>query len=202
MTETPVVLVEAMRAGPSTGMPTKPEQADLEHVLYTSQGDSNRVVLAPGNAAEAYDQTRTAFRMAYDYQLPAIVLYDQKLSGELRNVDESFFDREPNPNLGETLTEAELAEAAHHASGKFQRFQHDPNERMSPLGRCPVRRVASSSQPGTNTPPRATSRKPRTTVSLRWSGGSVNSTRFATNSTRTSQATRATTASRTLNTAS
>jgi len=127
MTETPVVLVEAMRAGPSTGMPTKPEQADLEHVLYTSQGDSCRVVFAPGNVAEAYDQTRAAFRIAYDYQLPAIVLYDQKLSGELRNVDESFFDREPNPDLGATLTEEEIAEAAHHASGKFQRFQHDPD---------------------------------------------------------------------------
>jgi pyruvate ferredoxin oxidoreductase alpha subunit len=127
MTETPVVLVEAMRAGPSTGMPTKPEQADLEHVLYTSQGDSCRVVFAPGNVAEAYDQTRAAFRIAYDYQLPAIVLYDQKLSGELRNVDESFFDREPNPDLGSTLTEEEIAEAAHHASGKFQRFQHDPD---------------------------------------------------------------------------
>jgi pyruvate ferredoxin oxidoreductase alpha subunit len=127
MTETPVVLVEAMRAGPSTGMPTKPEQADLEHVLYTSQGDSNRVVLAPGNVEEAYDQTRTAFELAYDYQLPAIVLFDQKLSGELRNVDEAFFDREPSPDLGATLTEGEIAEAAHHASGKFQRFQHDPD---------------------------------------------------------------------------
>ncbi|MEF8807374.1 2-oxoacid:acceptor oxidoreductase subunit alpha [Natronomonas sp.] len=127
MTETPVVLIEAMRAGPSTGMPTKPEQSDLEHVLYTSQGDSSRVVFAPGNVMEAYEQTREAFRIAYEYQLPAIVLYDQKLSGELRNVDESFFDREPNPDLGETLTEEELAEAAHHASGKFQRFQHDPD---------------------------------------------------------------------------
>jgi pyruvate ferredoxin oxidoreductase alpha subunit len=128
MTETPVVLIEAMRAGPSTGMPTKPEQGDLEHVLYTSQGDSTRVVLAPGNVAEAYDQTRAAFRIAYDYQLPAIVLYDQKLSGELRNVDESFFDREPSPDLGSTLSEEELAEAAHHASGKFQRFQYEPED--------------------------------------------------------------------------
>jgi pyruvate ferredoxin oxidoreductase alpha subunit len=109
-------------------MPTKPEQADLEHVLYTSQGDSNRVVLAPGNAREAYEQTRTAFELAYDYHLPAIVLYDQKLSGELRNVDEAFFDREPDPDLGATLSEDEIAEAAHHASGKFQRFQHDPGE--------------------------------------------------------------------------
>src|SRR6056297_631143 len=79
MTETPVVLVEAMRAGPSTGMPTKPEQSDLEHVLYTSQGDSHRVVFAPGTVEEAYTQTRTAFRLAYEYQIPSIVLYDQKI---------------------------------------------------------------------------------------------------------------------------
>jgi pyruvate ferredoxin oxidoreductase alpha subunit len=130
MTETPVVLIEATRAGPSTGMPTKPEQSDLEHVLYTSQGDSCRVVFAPGNVEEAYEQTRAAFEIAYDYQLPAIVLYDQKIGGELRNVDESFFDQEPDPSLGATLTEEEIAEAAHHSSGKFSRFQHDPgNER-------------------------------------------------------------------------
>ena len=127
MTETPVVLLEATRAGPSTGMPTKPEQSDLEHVLYTSQGDSCRVVFAPGNVAEAYEQTRAAFEIAYDYQIPSIILYDQKIGGELRNVDESFFDREPKPDLGSTLTEEEIAEAAHHASGKFNRYQHDPD---------------------------------------------------------------------------
>ncbi len=132
MTETPVVLLEAMRAGPSTGMPTKPEQADLEHVLYTSQGDSNRVVFAPGNAAEAYEQTRDAFRLAYEYHLPAIVVYDQKLSGELVNVPESVFDREPNPDPGNTLTEDEVAEAAHHHSGKFERYLHDTEKGSSP----------------------------------------------------------------------
>jgi len=127
MTETPLVLLEAMRAGPSTGMPTKPEQADLEHILYTSQGDSHRVVFAPGDPAECYEQTRRAFEIAYDYQLPAIVVFDQKLSGEYRNVPKSFFDREVDPSLGETLTEEELQEAAHHESGKFQRFQHNPD---------------------------------------------------------------------------
>jgi pyruvate ferredoxin oxidoreductase alpha subunit len=132
MTETPLVLVEAMRAGPSTGMPTKPEQSDLEHVLYTSQGDSCRVVLAPGNQVEAYEQTRLAFELAYDYHLPAIVLYDQKLSGELRNVDAAHFDREPDPDLGATLTEAELEEAAHHAAGTFERYRHDPEDGVSP----------------------------------------------------------------------
>ncbi|WP_247731498.1 2-oxoacid:acceptor oxidoreductase subunit alpha [Halovivax limisalsi] len=129
MTETPIVLLEAMRAGPSTGMPTKPEQGDLEHVLYTSQGDSSRVVFAPGNVAEAYEQTRTAFEIAYDYQIPTIIVYDQKLSGENSNVDVEFFDREPAPDLGSTLTEEELKEAAHDASGKFERFGYGDNER-------------------------------------------------------------------------
>jgi pyruvate ferredoxin oxidoreductase alpha subunit len=132
MTETPVVLLESMRAGPSTGMPTKPEQADLEHVLYTSQGDSNRVVFAPGDAVEAYEQTRDAFRLAYEYHLPAIVVYDQKLSGELVNVPESVFDREPNSDPGNTLTEDEVAEAAHHHSGKFERYLHDTEKGSSP----------------------------------------------------------------------
>ena len=132
MTETPVVLVEAMRAGPSTGMPTKPEQGDLEHVLYTSQGDSCRVAFAPGNLREAYDQTRMAFELAYDYHLPAIVVLDQKVTGEMRNVPERFFDREPDPDLGNVLTEEELAEAAHHASGKFNRYTHDSETGATP----------------------------------------------------------------------
>ncbi|AUX08767.1 pyruvate ferredoxin oxidoreductase alpha subunit [Halalkaliarchaeum desulfuricum] len=132
MTETPVVFVEAMRAGPSTGMPTKTEQGDLEHVLYTSQGDTHRVVFAPGTVEEAYDQTRTAFRIAYEYQIPAIVLYDQKLGGELISVPESTFDREPNPDLGSTLTEAELEDAPHNAAGKYERYQHDVADGVSP----------------------------------------------------------------------
>ena len=132
MTETPVVLIEAMRAGPSTGMPTKPEQADLEHVLYTSQGDSQRVVFAPGTVEEAYTQTRKAFKIAYEYQIPTIVLYDQKLGGELVSLPASHFDEEPNPSLGSTLTEAELEEAPHDESGKYSRFQHDVEDGVSP----------------------------------------------------------------------
>ena len=132
MTETPVVLVEAMRAGPSTGLPTKSEQSDLEHVLYTSQGDSCRVVFAPGNLKEAYDQTRAAFRYAYEYNLPAIVLYDQKLGGEMRSVPTDFFDREPATGIDGVLTEDELAEAAHDAAGKFKRYRYDVEDGSNP----------------------------------------------------------------------
>ncbi|WP_158057281.1 2-oxoacid:acceptor oxidoreductase subunit alpha [Halorussus halophilus] len=130
ITETPLVLVESMRAGPSTGMPTKPEQGDLEHVLYTSQGDSNRVVFAPGDAAECYEQTRKAFEIAYNYQIPAIVLYDQKLSGGHQSTDESVFDEEPNPDLGSIVTEDDLEEAAKEA-GRFKRYMYDSDDGVS-----------------------------------------------------------------------
>jgi Pyruvate:ferredoxin oxidoreductase and related 2-oxoacid:ferredoxin oxidoreductases, alpha subunit len=132
MTETPVVLIEAMRAGPSTGMPTKPEQGDLEHVLYTSQGDSHRIVFAPADSEEAYHQTRRAFQIAYEYQIPSIILYDQKNGGELQNLDATVFDEEPNPDLGSTLTEAELEDAPHDPSGKYNRFQHAGENGVSP----------------------------------------------------------------------
>ncbi len=132
MTETPIVLIEAMRAGPSTGLPTKPEQGDLESILYSSQGDSNRVVFAPADPAEAYDQTRMAFKLAYDYQIPAIVVIDQKLSGENRNVPKSFYDRPVDADPGSVLTEEELAEAAHDESGKFNRFIHETDNGVAP----------------------------------------------------------------------
>jgi pyruvate ferredoxin oxidoreductase alpha subunit len=121
-----------MRAGPSTGMPTKPEQGDLEHVLYTSQGDSNRVVLAPGTPAEAYDQSRLAFRIAYGYNIPVVLLYDQKLGGELLNVPASHFDREPNHDLGAVTTEADLEEAPHAPGGTFHRYRYDAEDGVSP----------------------------------------------------------------------
>lgn len=126
MTETPIVLVEAQRGGPSTGLPTKPEQSDLEHVLYTSQGDAVRFVVAPGNIKESYEHTRLAFQIAYDYQLPSVVMSDQKLAGELRSVDQSFFDREANlGDIGENvLNEEDIVNSENHHSGRFSRYQY------------------------------------------------------------------------------
>ncbi|WP_458206515.1 2-oxoacid:acceptor oxidoreductase subunit alpha [Haladaptatus sp. NG-SE-30] len=131
ITETPIVLVESMRAGPSTGMPTKPEQGDLEHVLYTSQGDSNRVVFAPGDARESYIQTRKAFEIAYNYQIPSIILYDQKLSGGHETVPESVFDRDPNPDIGKVVTEEDI-EAGERLAGRFKRYRYDGEDGVSP----------------------------------------------------------------------
>src|SRR3990170_822501 len=80
MAEVPVVIVDAQRAGPSTGMPTKLEQGDLFHALYAGHGDFPRIVLAPGSVEDCLFQTVLAFNLSEKYQLPTIFLSDQSLS--------------------------------------------------------------------------------------------------------------------------
>ncbi len=78
--EAPLVLVECQRAGPSTGLPTYTEQADLQFVLHASQGEFPRVVLAPGDVNEAFYETFHAFNVAELVQTPVIILMDKYLS--------------------------------------------------------------------------------------------------------------------------
>jgi 2-oxoglutarate ferredoxin oxidoreductase subunit alpha len=80
MTEIPVVVVDAQRGGPSTGLPTKTEQSDLNHALYAGHGDAPRIVLAPGNVEDCFYQTVRAFNLAERYQLPVLLLTDQSLA--------------------------------------------------------------------------------------------------------------------------
>jgi 2-oxoglutarate ferredoxin oxidoreductase subunit alpha len=75
--EIPLVIVEAQRPGPSTGLPTRTEQGDLSFLLYASQGDSPRVILAPGTPAQGFALTAKAFDLADRYQLPVFVITDQ-----------------------------------------------------------------------------------------------------------------------------
>jgi 2-oxoglutarate ferredoxin oxidoreductase subunit alpha len=75
--ETPLVIVESMRPGPSTGLPTRTSQGDLSFVLYASQDDSPRAALAPGNPAQGFALTVKAFNLADRYQLPVFILTDQ-----------------------------------------------------------------------------------------------------------------------------
>ncbi len=76
MAEIPAVIVDVQRGGPSTGLPTKVEQADLDIALYGGAGDSPRVVMAPGDAAECYSGIQLAFDIAEKYQAPVIFLSD------------------------------------------------------------------------------------------------------------------------------
>jgi 2-oxoglutarate ferredoxin oxidoreductase subunit alpha len=80
VSETPLVIVNAQRPGPATGLPTRTEQSDLRFVLHASQGEFPRIILAPGTAREAFYSTLKAFHLAYKYQLPVILLTDQYLA--------------------------------------------------------------------------------------------------------------------------
>ncbi len=77
--EIPVVVVECARTGPSTGMPTKTEQSNLNHLIYSGHGEIPRVVIAPGTVRESFELTAIAFNLAEKYQLPVFVLTEQAL---------------------------------------------------------------------------------------------------------------------------
>jgi len=79
MTEVPLVIVEGMRGGPATGLPTWSEQGDLRFVLHASQGEFPRIVLAAGDAKEAFYLTMVAFNLSEKYQTPVVVLIDKNI---------------------------------------------------------------------------------------------------------------------------
>jgi len=91
MTELPAVIVDAQRAGPSTGMPTKMEQSDLSFALNASHGDTPRMVVAPASVADCYGLMIAAFNMAERYQMPVIFLTDQSLTARVESVERSVF---------------------------------------------------------------------------------------------------------------
>jgi len=80
MAEVPVVVADIQRAGPSTGMPTKMEQGDLNLAAYGSHGEAPRIVVAPINVEDCFYQTITAFNLAEKYQVPVVLLSDQSLA--------------------------------------------------------------------------------------------------------------------------
>ena len=75
--EIPIVVVDVMRGGPSTGIPTKSEQADLNIAVYGLHGDAPHLVLAPQSVGDCLFTTQWATYLAEALQAPAIVLSDQ-----------------------------------------------------------------------------------------------------------------------------
>ena len=78
--ELPLVCVDVQRGGPSTGMPTKPEQADLFAAAFSAHGDTVRPVLAAISVEDMFAVTVEAFNIAEYYQTPVIVLSDQEIA--------------------------------------------------------------------------------------------------------------------------
>lgn len=89
MIEVPLVVVVAMRPGPSTGMPTWTEQGDLKFMVSASQGDFPRIVMMPGDMDECFYLTHDAFNISEKYQNPVIILTDKYLA-ESHKTTEKF----------------------------------------------------------------------------------------------------------------
>ena len=80
MEEIPIVVVDVQRGGPSTGMPTKTEQSDLNLAIYGAHGEAPRIVIAATNTEDCFYTAVKAFNLAEKYQTPVILLSDQHLS--------------------------------------------------------------------------------------------------------------------------
>jgi 2-oxoglutarate ferredoxin oxidoreductase subunit alpha len=105
MSETPLVVVEVARGGPSTGLPTRTGQEDLDFVLSASHGEFPRLVIAPGTVEQAFEAGYRAFNLAEKYQTPVIVLSDLFLSNHGRTVEKDAFDfSKVTIDRGELLT--------------------------------------------------------------------------------------------------
>ncbi|MEL9999210.1 MAG: 2-oxoacid:acceptor oxidoreductase subunit alpha [Thermoplasmata archaeon] len=77
ITETPVVIVDEMRGGPSTGLPTRVGQGDVMQAMWGTHGDHEAIVYAPNSVQEMFDLTIKAFNTAEKYRYPVIMLTDQ-----------------------------------------------------------------------------------------------------------------------------
>ncbi|MEF8812237.1 MAG: 2-oxoacid:acceptor oxidoreductase subunit alpha [Halovenus sp.] len=90
--ETPLVICDVMRAGPSTGMPTKQEQGDLNMLLYGGHGEIGRFVVGPTTVSECFWKTVEAFNLAEQYQIPVFLVSDLSLAVTEQTFPPDTFD--------------------------------------------------------------------------------------------------------------
>jgi 2-oxoglutarate ferredoxin oxidoreductase subunit alpha len=129
MMEIPVVYIDVMRAGPSTGLPTKTEQADLWQMLGASQGDFQRFIVAPKNALDAFNSLPEIFNLCDAAQCPGIVISDLLISEGTFSVPIDKIDMQPEIDRGELITEGKpaddggLADPATREGGGYKRYE-------------------------------------------------------------------------------
>ncbi|MCL6594475.1 MAG: 2-oxoacid:acceptor oxidoreductase subunit alpha, partial [Alicyclobacillus sp.] len=128
MSETPVVIVDVQRSGPSTGLPTKTEQSDLNEAVYGTHGEIPRIVLTPRTVEECFLLTAEAFNLADRYQCPVIVLSDLYLGMSYQSLD-GFPVQAVRYDRGKLLSEEELAQLA---KTGYQRYDAAVADGISP----------------------------------------------------------------------
>jgi 2-oxoglutarate ferredoxin oxidoreductase subunit alpha len=117
MIETPVVVIDVQRAGPSTGVPTKTEQGDLWQVLGAAFGDYPRVIAAPTDILDCFKLIPQMHNLADRFQCPAIVISDLLLSEGHATADPSDLSFDVPIDRGELIAEANGAD------GHYQRYR-------------------------------------------------------------------------------
>lgn len=121
ISETPLVIVDVMRGGPGTGLPTKTEQSDLNELMYGSHGEIPRIVLTPSTVEECFDFTIQAFNLAEKYQCPVIVASDLFLGMSKQSLNVDDIDLEHiEIDRGDILTDEQLAALEERA---YQRYK-------------------------------------------------------------------------------
>jgi len=115
--ELPAVLFDVQRVGPSTGMPTRTQQADMLPAAYASHGDTRHVVLFPSEPRECFEFAVTAFDLADRLQTPVLVLLDLDIGMNDWMCEELTWDDAYKPDRGKVLDAAALEEIE-----KFHRY--------------------------------------------------------------------------------
>lgn len=119
MVEAPCVVVNVMRGGPSTGLPTNPAQADLMQARWGTHGDHPTIAIAPAFHQETYMETIRAFNLAERFRMPVILLLDEVLGhlsegvvppkqGEFDVVDRLMYNGDPKDYLPYDVSEGEV----------------------------------------------------------------------------------------------
>ena len=122
-TEIPAVLVNVQRCGPSTGMPTRTQQADIMACAYASHGDTRHVLLFPANPEEAFYQTAQAFDLAERLQTPVIVLTDLDIGMNDWMCRDLKWDANYQPDRGKVMSKEQLEKIE-----KFHRYLDVDND--------------------------------------------------------------------------
>ena len=122
MMEIPVVYINVMRAGPSTGVPTKTEQGDLWQMLGASQGDFQRFIVAPTDALDAFNTIPELFNLVDHCQCPGFVISDLLISEGTFSVDPDKVNMQPGIDRGELITKP-----SSNGSNGYKRYLDTPS---------------------------------------------------------------------------
>ncbi len=114
------VIILYQRAGPSTGLPTRTEQGDLQFVLRAGHGDVPRMVIAPGDVQESFYDTFDAFNYAERFQMPVVILTDKFLASSYRTMP-VFMSKDLKIDRGQITTDSSLG-----AEGLYKRYAFTP----------------------------------------------------------------------------